>query len=43
MEVYEHGYHDFCLGPQGHKRADLPNGEVLLIRPWTAPKIRYSL
>jgi hypothetical protein len=18
MEVYENGYHDFCLGPQGH-------------------------
>jgi len=30
MEVYEHGYHDFCLGPQGQKRADLPQGEVLL-------------
>ena len=22
MEVYEHGYHDFCLGPQGHKRPE---------------------
>ena len=30
MEVYEGGYHDFCLGPQGHKRPDLPNGEALL-------------
>ncbi len=30
MEVYEHGYHDFCLGPQGHKRPDLPQGEALL-------------
>jgi dipeptidyl-peptidase-4 len=30
MEVYEHGYHDFCLGPQGQKRADMPQGEVLL-------------
>jgi dipeptidyl-peptidase 4 len=30
MEIYEHGYHDFCLGPQGHKRADLPQGEALL-------------
>lgn len=30
MEIYENGYHDFCLGPQGHKRADLPQGEVLL-------------
>jgi dipeptidyl-peptidase-4 len=30
MEVYEHGYHDFCLGPQGHNRPDLPNGEALL-------------
>ena len=29
MEVYEHGYHDFCLGPQGQKRPDLPNGEAL--------------
>ena len=30
MEVYAHGYHDFCLGPQGQKRPDLPNGEALL-------------
>lgn len=30
MEVYEGGYHDFCLGPQGHKRPDLPKGEALL-------------
>jgi len=30
MEVYENGYHDFCLGPQGQKRPDLPQGEVLL-------------
>jgi dipeptidyl-peptidase-4 len=30
LEVYEHGYHDFCLGPQGQKRPDLPQGEVLL-------------
>jgi dipeptidyl-peptidase-4 len=30
MEIYEHGYHDFCLGPQGQKRADLPQGEALL-------------
>jgi len=30
MEVYEHGYHDFCLGPQGQKRPDLPQGEALL-------------
>jgi acetyl esterase/lipase len=30
MEVYEHGYHDFCLGPQGQKRSDMPQGEVLL-------------
>jgi dipeptidyl aminopeptidase/acylaminoacyl peptidase len=30
MEVYEHGYHDFVLGPQGQKRPDLPRGEVLL-------------
>lgn len=30
MEVYEHGYHDFCLGPQGHNRPDLKNGEALL-------------
>ena len=29
MEVYENGYHDFCLGPQGQKRADMPAGEVL--------------
>ena len=30
MDVYEHGYHDFVLGPQGHKRPDLPRGEFLL-------------
>jgi acetyl esterase/lipase len=30
MEVYEHGYHDFVLGPQGQKRPDLPQGEILL-------------
>jgi dienelactone hydrolase len=30
MEVYEHGYHDFCLGPQGQKRTDLSQGEALL-------------
>ncbi len=30
MEVYENGYHDFCLGPQGQKRPDLANGEALL-------------
>jgi dipeptidyl aminopeptidase/acylaminoacyl peptidase len=30
MEVYEHGYHDFVLGPQGQRRSDLPRGEILL-------------
>ena len=30
MEVYERGYHDFVLGPQGQNRQDLPRGEVLL-------------
>jgi dipeptidyl aminopeptidase/acylaminoacyl peptidase len=30
MDVYEHGYHDFVLGPQGQRRPDLPRGEVLL-------------
>jgi acetyl esterase/lipase len=30
MEIYEGGYHDFCLGPQGQKRPTLPNGEALL-------------
>jgi dienelactone hydrolase len=30
MDVYEHGYHDFVLGPQGQERSDLPRGEVLL-------------
>lgn len=30
LEIYEHGYHDFVLGPQGHNRRDLPNGEFLL-------------
>jgi dipeptidyl aminopeptidase/acylaminoacyl peptidase len=30
MDVYEHGYHDFVLGPQGQTRPDLPRGEALL-------------
>ncbi len=30
MDVYEHGYHDFVLGPQGQSRPDLPRGEILL-------------
>ena len=30
MEIYEHGYHDFVLGPQGQQRRDLPEGEILL-------------
>ena len=30
MDVYEHGYHDFVLGPQGQNRQDLPQGEVLM-------------
>jgi dipeptidyl-peptidase 4 len=30
MDVYEHGFHDFVLGPQGQKRPDLPRGEILL-------------
>ena len=30
MEIYEHGYHDFVLGPQGQSRRDLANGEILL-------------
>jgi dienelactone hydrolase len=30
MEIYEHGYHDFVLGNQGHQRDDLPRGEILL-------------
>jgi dipeptidyl aminopeptidase/acylaminoacyl peptidase len=30
MEVYEHGYHDFVLGPQGQKRPDLTRGEILM-------------
>lgn len=30
MDVYENGYHDFVLGPQGQKRPDLPQGEVLM-------------
>jgi dipeptidyl aminopeptidase/acylaminoacyl peptidase len=29
MEIYEGGYHDFVLGPQGQKRPDLPQGEAL--------------
>ncbi len=30
LDVYEHGYHDFVLGPQGQDRPDLERGEVLL-------------
>jgi dipeptidyl aminopeptidase/acylaminoacyl peptidase len=30
MEVYEHGYHDFVLGPQGQQRRDMPHGEFLM-------------
>ena len=30
LEIYEHGYHDFVLGPQGHNRPDLPEGEKLM-------------
>src|SRR5688572_15518793 len=30
LEIYEHGYHDFVLGPQGQKRGDLPRGEIVL-------------
>jgi len=31
MEIYENGFHDFCFGPQGHKRPELEWGtEVLL-------------
>jgi dipeptidyl aminopeptidase/acylaminoacyl peptidase len=30
LDVYEHGYHDFVLGPQGQDRTDLPRGEILL-------------
>jgi dienelactone hydrolase len=29
LEIYENGYHDFCLGPQGQQRPDLPHGEAL--------------
>jgi acetyl esterase/lipase len=30
MEIYEGGYHDFVMGPQGQSRPDLKNGEQLL-------------
>jgi len=30
MDVYQHGYHDFVLGPQGQSRPDLKQGEILL-------------
>jgi dienelactone hydrolase len=30
MDVYEHGYHDFVLGPQGQSRPDLKQGEILM-------------
>jgi hypothetical protein len=42
MEVYEHGYHDFCLGPQGQKRTDLPQGRRCSIRRWMPSKNLYS-
>jgi dipeptidyl aminopeptidase/acylaminoacyl peptidase len=29
LEIYEGGYHDFVLGPQGQNRPDLKNGEAL--------------
>ena len=29
LDIYEGGYHDFCLGPQGQKRPDLKQGEAL--------------
>jgi dipeptidyl aminopeptidase/acylaminoacyl peptidase len=30
LEIYEHGYHDFVMGPQGQNRPDLKGGEQLL-------------
>jgi dienelactone hydrolase len=30
MEIYENGYHDFVMGPQGQNRPDLKGGEQLL-------------
>jgi dipeptidyl aminopeptidase/acylaminoacyl peptidase len=30
MEIYEGGYHDFVMGPQGQNRPDLKGGEQLL-------------
>jgi dienelactone hydrolase len=30
LEIYEHGYHDFVLGPQGQQRRDMPQGEYLM-------------
>ncbi|HET9386814.1 MAG TPA: alpha/beta hydrolase fold domain-containing protein [Gemmatimonadales bacterium] len=30
MEIYEGGYHDFVMGPQGQNRPDLKSGEQLL-------------
>jgi dipeptidyl aminopeptidase/acylaminoacyl peptidase len=30
MEIYEGGYHDFVMGPQGQNRPDLKSGEELL-------------
>ena len=30
LEIYEHGYHDFVLGPQGQQRPDLSHGEYLM-------------
>ena len=30
MEIYENGYHDFVMGPQGQNRPDLQGGERLM-------------
>jgi dipeptidyl aminopeptidase/acylaminoacyl peptidase len=30
LQIYENGYHDFVMGPQGQNRPDLKNGEALL-------------
>jgi dipeptidyl-peptidase 4 len=30
LQIYENGYHDFVMGPQGQNRPDLKQGEALL-------------
>lgn len=42
MEVYEHGYHDLCLGPQARSGPIYPWRRRCSIRRWTHSKNRCS-